>query len=127
MELYVVTADSVMHYLPEDHRVEHRDSPDLRIQLQEAAFDQAHVGSAPAVIVIAAVFQRTAEKYGDRARDYVNQESGHTAQNILLEATGYGLTAVPTGGFDSAQTAKLLDLPADLEPLYLIPTGFPSG
>lgn len=127
LELYVVTADSVMHYLPAGHRVEHRDSPDLRGQLQEAAFDQSHVGSAPAVIVIAALFQRTADKYGDRARDYVNQESGHTAQNILLEATAYGLAAVPTGGFDSAETADLLGLRVDLEPLYLIPTGFPSG
>ena len=125
LELYAVTADSVIHYLPESHRVEHRDTKDLRAQLQEAAFDQSQVGTAPTVIIIAAVFQRTADEYGDRARDYVNQESGHAAQNILLEATAYGLAAVPVGGFDSAETAELLGLPADTEPLYLIPTGFP--
>jgi SagB-type dehydrogenase family enzyme len=126
LELYAVTADSVMRYLPEGHRLELRDTPDLRGRLQEAAFDQSQVGSAPAVIVIAAVFQRTADKYGDRARDYVNRESGHAAQNILLEATAYGLAAVPVGGFDSGDTADILGLSEDHEPLYLIPTGFPS-
>jgi SagB-type dehydrogenase family enzyme len=127
LELYVVTADAVLHYLPEGHRVERRDSRDLRGQLQEAAFDQSQVGSPPAVIVIAAVFERTAGKYGDRARDYVNRESGHTAQNILLEATAYGLAAVAVGGFDPAEAADILGLPADHEPLYLIPAGFPAG
>lgn len=127
LELYVVTLDSVMHYVPTGHVVEHRDAHDLRPRLQEVAFDQAQVGAAAAVIVIAAVVERTADKYGDRARDYVIQESGHAAQNILLEATAYGLAAVPVGGFDSAEAADVLGLPADTEPLYLIPTGFPPG
>ena len=127
LELYVVTPDSVIHYLPAVHAFEHRDSPDLRPRLQEAAFDQAQVGTAAAVIVIAAVVERTADKYGDRARDYVIQESGHAAQNILLEATAYGLAAVPVGGFGPAEVADVLGLPADTEPLYLIPTGFPRA
>ena len=127
LELYVITVDSVMHYLPARHRVEHRNTPDLRGRLQRAAFDQSHVGAAPAIIVIAADVQRTADKYGGRASDYVRQESGHAAQNILLEAGAYGLAAVPVGAFDPAETAELLGLPTELEPLYLIPTGFPSA
>jgi len=54
LELYAVTAAEVMHYLPHDHRVETRATTDLRPELKAAALDQASVGAAPVVIVVAA-------------------------------------------------------------------------
>jgi nitroreductase len=56
----------------------------------------------------------------------VNKESGHAAQNLLLQATALGLAAVPVGGFDPAALSRLVALPPGHEVLYLIPVGFPS-
>ncbi len=64
-------------------------------------------------------------KYGDRAQRYVHIEVGHAAQNLLLEAVALDLAAVPIGAFDDERLSKLLQLPADQSPLYLIPVGHP--
>jgi len=125
LELYVVTSTQVMHYLPEGHRVEVRPNPDLRPELQAAAFGQAPVGAAPdVVVVVAAALERTRRKYGARAEGFVELEAGHAAQNILLEATARGLAAVPIGGIDPMGAGRAIALPPDEKVLYLIPVGF---
>jgi SagB-type dehydrogenase family enzyme len=125
LELYVVTPSQVMHYLPHGHRVETRDSADLRPQLRTDAFGQGPVGAAPVVVAVAAAPDRTRHKYGARAEAFVEREAGHAAQNILLEATAHGLAAVPIGSLDPSRAAITLALPADQTVLYLIPVGSP--
>lgn len=127
LELYVVTAEKTLHYLPKGHRVESRSDADLRMRLQAAALDQPAVGTAPAVIVISSVTDRTAAKYGAQAAQFVNIEVGHVAQNILLEATALRLSVVPIGGFDPATVATVLALPPDEDVRYLIPVGYPPS
>jgi SagB-type dehydrogenase family enzyme len=123
LELYVVTPTELMHYLPEGHRVEVRGQPDARPQLRAAAFGQAPLGTAPDVIVVAAVPERTRVKYGSQADGFVEREAGHAAQNVLLEATASGLAAVPIGSLDAARVERALALPSDQTVLYLIPVG----
>jgi SagB-type dehydrogenase family enzyme len=126
LELYVVTADGVLHYHPASHQVSLHRPGDLRKALQAAALGQDAVGDAPAVFVLAAVYQRTAARYGEgRARRYAQLEAGHAAQNLLLQAVALGLGAVPVGAFDDGRVQHELGLPADQEPLYLVPTGGP--
>lgn len=126
LEMYVVTADGVDHYLPEGHRLEQVATGDTRDELAGAALDQQALHSAPAVIVIAAEYARTEARYGDRAERYVHLEAGHAAQNLLLEAVDLGLGAVPIGAFDDAAVQQVLGLPPDWIPLYLIPVGVPG-
>lgn len=126
LELYVVTAAQVMHYVPDGHRIEARPSGDLRSSLQEAAGDQPSVGSAPAVFVVAAVPDRTRAKYGERTDDFVNREVGHATQNLLLEVTSRGLVAVTIGSLDAELVARQLALPADQVVLGLVPVGYPK-
>ena len=127
LELFVVTADGVSHYVPADHALRPHLTADVRRQLQQAALGQASVGDAPAVFAIAGVVQRTQAKYGPRAERYVAMEAGHAAQNLLLQATALGLGGVPVGAFQDADVAKVLNLPVDFSPLYLIPVGRPAG
>ena len=126
LELYVVMADRTLHYLPEGHRVESRLDADVRPRLQDAALDQHAVGAAPAIIVIISVTDRMAAKYGAQARDFVSIEVGHAAQNMLLEATALGLSAVPIGGFNPATVATVLALPPNDDVRYLLPVGYPE-
>lgn len=69
---------------------------------------------------------RTAVKYGERAERYVHLEAGHVAQNVLLQAAALGLGGVPIGAFSDRGVQRALGLPADHEPLYLIPVGHPT-
>lgn len=125
IELYVVTADGVDHYLPRGHRLERHLAQNVRGALQEAALGQDSVGQAPACMVITAVVERTARKYGRRAQRYCFIEAGHVAQNILLQATALQLAGVPVGAFEDQKIASVLKLPQTHQVLYLLPVGHP--
>lgn len=126
LEVYVATADGVFHYDPHGHLLVAISHDDARTRLYQAALKQDPVRQAPAVFIVTAVYERTAKKYGDqRSPRYVHLEAGHAAQNLLLEAVALGLGAVPIGAFYDQQIQAALGLPADHEPLYLIPVGHP--
>jgi SagB-type dehydrogenase family enzyme len=124
LETYVVSAEGVFRYDPPAHRLERISHVDLRPQLFRAALEQEPVLRAPVTVVLAAVYQRTASKYGARrSRRYVHMEVGHAAQNLLLQAVALGLGAVVIGAFEDDRVQAALSLPADHQPLYLIPVG----
>ncbi len=126
LELYAVTAETVYHYEPEGHRLSVHLPGDRRPELYAAALSQSPVLEAPAVLVITAVYERTERKYGaERTPRYVHLEAGHAAQNILLQAVALDLGAVPVGAFYDDRVQQALALPADHQPLYLIPAGHP--
>jgi nitroreductase len=55
-------------------------------------------------------------------------ETGHVAQNVLLEAVSLGLGAVPIGAFRDDELDRLLGLDSREEnSLYLIAIGRPGG
>ena len=129
LELYVVVGDveglspGVYRFRPEKHDLVHITSGDLRKPLASAAFGQGWVRQAPAVLVIAGVYERTMAKYDQRGRRYVHMEVGHAAQNVYLQATALGLGTVMVGAFDDEEIQEVLGLPADHEPLGLMPVG----
>jgi SagB-type dehydrogenase family enzyme len=126
LELDIVTIEGLARYVPDGHALVARGTTDVRAALRQAALDQAAITEAPLVIVVSAVFERTAERYGpERAQRYVTLEAGHVAQNVLLEAVSLGLGAVPVGAFDDAGVRRVLGLAIDEAPLYLIPVGHP--
>jgi SagB-type dehydrogenase family enzyme len=124
MEVYVVTKDGVYHYIPEKHIVEVLSEKDLRNDLSHAALGQEPVREAAADFVICSVYARVMSKYGRRGIRYAHIEAGHVAQNLLLEAVALGLGAVPIGAFDDERVQRVLSLPKDHEPLYIIPVGY---
>ena len=112
-------------YDPKGHELAGITVGDLRPQLASAALGQSAVRNAAINVVFTAVHQRTTRKYGDRGIQYVHMEAGHAAQNLCLQATALGLGTVPIGAFDDEQVGRLLNLPKDERPLYLIPVGKP--
>ncbi len=127
LELYIVTPEGIFHYDPADHALIELFMGDLRNDLSQAALNQEAVLKAPLTLVITAVYQRTEGKYGAlRGPRYVHMEVGHAAQNVLLQAVSLDLGAVPIGAFNDDQVQTVLGLPADHEPVYLIPIGHPQ-
>ena len=124
LEVYVVTDDEVLHYLPDGHRVEVLQSSTMRRSVADAV-GQDSAGAAPAVVVISGVLARVEPKYGGRAERYLLLEAGHAAQNLLLAATALGLGGVPIGAFGDDALARALDLPPGEQTVYAIPVGLP--
>ncbi len=131
LELYLVAGEvdslpaGVYRYRPERHRLDHLVDGDLRKALAAAALDQSWVRRAPAVLVIAGIYERSAKKYGERARRYTRIETGHAAQNVYLQATALGLGTVIVGAFSDTEVQGVLGLPSDHAPLALMPVGHP--
>jgi SagB-type dehydrogenase family enzyme len=129
LELYLVAGEvdslpaGVYHYRPEQHRLSQLSDGDLRKALAAAALDQSWVRRAPAVLVMAGVYERSAKKYGQRARRYTHIEVGHAAQNVYLQATALGLGTVIVGAFEDMEVQEVLGLPEDHAPLALMPVG----
>jgi SagB-type dehydrogenase family enzyme len=98
---------------------------DLRANLCQAALAQTAVATAPAVVAISAIVQRTTAKYGQRGIRYADMEAGHAAQNISLQAVALDLASVVIGAFRDRDVHRLLQLAPDETPLYLIPVGRP--
>lgn len=126
LEMYVVMEAEVYHYQPRGHQLQRTLESNVRNELGRAALGQECVQEAPVVFVITGVLERTARQYGERSQRYVHIEAGHAAQNLLLQATAFGLGAVPVGAFRDAQVEKLLKLPNGEMALYLIPVGWPA-
>lgn len=113
----------VYRYRPASHDLLLLAQGDKRAKLAAAALAQDWLADAPATIVLAAVYARTARKYGRRAERYVHMEAGHAAQNVHLQAVALDLGTVVVGAFDDAEVKRVLSLEAEEQPLYLMPVG----
>jgi SagB-type dehydrogenase family enzyme len=129
LEVYLVAGkveglpSGVYRYNPGAHSLTLVKEGDQRDALYGAALRQAPVRQAPAVLVIANVYERTTGKYGERGVRYVHLEAGHAAQNALLQAVALGLGAVVIGAFDDDGVRQAVEmLPAE-QPLYVVPVG----
>jgi SagB-type dehydrogenase family enzyme len=129
LEVYLISGNidslnpGVYRYQPQDHGLISIRESDIRQGLANAALGQTVVRDAAADIVITAVYERTTQKYGDRGIRYAQMETGHAAQNILLQATALNLGAVTVGAFDDNQVKTILNMPENESPLYIIPVG----
>lgn len=125
LEIRIVKEDGVFRYSPEGHKLIKEKSEDLRKKLAQSALGQEYIEEAPCNFVISTVYARTARRYGQRAERYVHIEVGHAAENLHLQAVALGLGSVPIGAFHDSEVKKVLDLPRNEEPLYIIPVGHP--
>lgn len=125
IELYVVLAQGVYHYLPQPHKLEKIKDGDLRAELAKAALDQWWIEETSCDIVITAVYERTMAKYGQRGIKYAILEAGGVAENIYLQAESLGLGTVSVGAFIDEKVQEVLDLPDNNRPLYIMPLGYP--
>jgi len=112
---------AVYKYLPKDHKLNKILKSDISGELIKVAQD--FVSQAPAILVFSGVFERTTQKYGERGIRYVYMEAGHAAQNVYLQAQSLGLGTVTVGAFSDEEFKKILNLPEEETPLYIMPIG----
>jgi SagB-type dehydrogenase family enzyme len=131
LEIYVVVGNvigltpGIYQYGIRNHDLIQWLAGDKRRQLCEAALGQDSILRAPAVFVLSAIYERTTAKYGERGMRYAYMEAGHAAQNLLLQVVALNLGAVLVGAFNDVEVKRVLNLPQQEAPLYLIPVGKP--
>jgi SagB-type dehydrogenase family enzyme len=129
LEVYAVIgnvdglAPGVYRYRPDVHAIVKVLDGDSRRDLARVALNQTWVSEGAIDIVITAVYERTTGKYGERGIRYVHMEAGHASENIYLQAVALGLGMVTIGAFDDDDVKKVLSLPDNEAPLYIMPVG----
>jgi len=129
LETYLVVGDveglgkGVYKYNPHQHELRRVLDGDKRAELAAAALGQGWVREGAVDIVFTAVYERTTGRYGERGIMYVHMEVGHAAQNVYLQAEALNLGTVVIGAFYDDQVKRVLNLPDDEHPLYIMPVG----
>ncbi len=130
LEIYLVAGEvkdlkaGIYKYDSKNHKLEKLEEGDYRRHLSNAALSQTMIEEAPIDLVYSAVFERTTGKYGDRGRQrYVPMDVGHSGENVYLQATALGLATVSVGAFSDSSVKKVIGMPAEEVPLYIMPVG----
>ncbi|HEX37540.1 MAG TPA: SagB/ThcOx family dehydrogenase [Candidatus Cloacimonetes bacterium] len=130
LEIYLVAWNvdeleaGIYKYFPENHSLILTIEGDKKNQLSSAAWNQTWMEGAASAIVYSAVYSRTTDKYGSRGQDrYVCMDLGHSAQNVYLQGVALGIGTCAVGAFNDKAIKKLLTLPDEETPLYIMPIG----
>jgi SagB-type dehydrogenase family enzyme len=127
LETYIVVGEveglepGVYHYSSSGHSLERIKDQDVRNRLSRYALEQEMIEEAPVNIIIAADYDRTTSRYGQRGIRYVHMEVGHVGQNVSLQAIALSLGTVMIGAFEDKPVKEVLGIKE--EPLYIIPVG----
>lgn len=114
----------IYKYLPHKHSLQLVKNKDVRNSLARAALGQEWVRDGNAAIVIAAVFERTTRKYGNRGINYVYFEAGCVAENIHLQAETLKIGTVVVGAFYDDEVKNLLLMEKNETPIAIMPVGY---
>ena len=124
LELYVLVrrvrglAAGMYHYAADAHRLERLRRGATSAQIRRYLPTQDWYGSASALLLITAVFERTQWKYrAPRGYRTVIAEAGHLCQNICLTATWLGLAPFCTMALADSKIEKDLGIDGVTEAL----------
>ena len=124
--LHIVARNGVFGYDPATHRLSKLSEENRTRALSEAALGQRSVAEAGANFVFGAMVERTASRYGEKARRFVDIEAGCAAENLMLMATALGLGSVMIGAQDEARVKTIATLPAESEAVLMVSVGMPK-
>ena len=113
----------VYRYVPSEHALVLSGAGDIRARVAKAALGQQFLAEAPLDLLVAADYERTTARYGERGIRYVHMEVGHVGQNLYLQAEALGLGTVVVGAFQDELVASAFGLPEELKPLCIMPVG----
>jgi len=129
MELYLLAGNvegldqGVYKYIVKSHSLIKVIDGDKRADVREVSLKQKAITEGAAVIVMAAVYERTSIKYGARSEKYIFTEVGHIGQNIYLQGASLGIGTVMIGAYKDDDLKRVLNLPDDEKPMAVMPIG----
>jgi len=122
VEVYLIAGDvtdlpaGMYKYRPQGHELLKVVYGDVKDGLYKAA-GQAPINKAPAALLIAG------KSEGSGNPQWAYLEAGHVAENVFLQAVSLGLGTISMAGFKADEVKKALNLPANEQPIYIMPLG----
>ena len=92
----------------------------------EAVYNTYHrewFRTAPCIIVICGDHGQSWKRKD--GKDHCDIDIGIVTDHMTLQATALGLATCWICNFDPAETRRLLDLPGNIEPVVILPLGYP--
>ena len=130
-EIYVLVGKvtgietGLYRYIADGHKIIRVSEKDKRADLAAAALNQTMISDAPISLFYSAIYSRMTDRYGDRGRErYVCIDLGHSSQNVYLQAEALKLGTCAIGAFIDDRVKAVMELPAEEEPLYIMPVGY---
>lgn len=100
---------------------------ELKEKLVDVAYGQEFIKEAPFCIVVIALPEESAIRYGERGRSlYSIQDTAAAIENMLLQGSILGLGSCWVGAFSEEKAKKVLNLGKDEKPVAILPFGFPK-
>lgn len=100
---------------------------ELKEKLVEVAYGQEFISEADFVIVVIALPEESALRYGERGRNlYSIQDTAAAIENMLLQASILGLGSCWVGAFSEEKAKIVLNLGKNERPVAILPFGFPK-
>lgn len=98
----------------------------IRKEIAAAALNQDFIASAP-VAVVCCTDSSIESHYGERGiRLYSIQDVSASIMQMMLVACENGLGTCWVGAFREKEVSVLLELPANLTPVAIVPVGYPE-
>ncbi len=99
----------------------------LKRMLASEAMGQRFLEDAPIVIVACADEKTASKRYGQRGAGlYCIQDASISVMCLMLAARELGLGTAWVGAFSEEGVSSVLDLPAGLRPVAIVPVGYPA-
>ena len=116
------TAPSAVNFQPW-HFVVFRE-PDTLAKIQEV-YHREWINNAPVIIVDCADHSQS-WKRGSDGKDSSDIDIAIAVDHMTLQATELGLGTCWVCNFDAQKCAKVLKLPREIDPLVMLPLGYPN-
>ena len=94
------------------------------LQQIKSCYGKSWIESAPAVIVMCGNHANSWKR--DDGKDHCDMDIAIATDHIALAASDAGLGTCWVCKFDAVKCASILGLPPEIEPMVLLPIGFPS-
>lgn len=99
-------------------------NPGMIKQIAKACINQVWIETAPVLIVIVGITERTLQYYGEVGRKYVLENCAAAAENMLIQATAEGLGSCWVGAFDEFMLRTILRVPERATPQIVLTIGY---
>lgn len=130
--------DEIVHEILEDGRsapsagnLQARDfivvrDVDRKATIARSAHDQHFIDDADVLIVVCANSQKSAP-YGERGTElYCIQDADASVMTMLLSIHTRGLASSWVGAFNEVALKQILNIPAHVRPVAILPIGYPA-